>query len=626
MAEIKPPSASRHRLILASLLLCLILGLGVLRATLSPTSLTVRGSSLLTSSPPAQSSESTDTVNLTVPTSIPSLSTTTPPSGVVVLAMSDGPYIHLFAYHPYSLPLTRLTDNPWDDIHPALSPDGQKLAFVSRRNGFWNIYVLSLTDGKLTQITDTPEYDGHPTWSPDGQWLAYESLIDGNLDILVKSVLDPAQPPIRLTDDPGFDLSPQWSPRGREILFTSTRSGKADVWLARLDLTDDRFINISQSPDCAEHDPTWSPDGRYVAWGGCNANENAIWLWDGLHPEQKPQLLMSGESPLWSPQGDNLLGILSTPNQYLLVGYDVNRHTLWFPPQPLPGKIHGYTWGSGHAFEALQPYFLPGPSQFVPPETSVPSQSSESRLVSLEDVTAPYPYLLGEVLPAFYLLRQEAARQAGWDVLGSLESAFMPISEPINAGHVDDWLLTGRAFSLNPLLLQAKWIVLTREDSYEGTYWRLWVRTRYQDGSQGVPLTSPIWNLDARFNGDPQAYEQGGASEPPPTGYWVDFTELAQRWGWERLPALPTWRSYYPAARFNQFVWRNGLDWEEAIAQIYPVEALNPPTPLPTWTVTPSPTPTPKTYIPPSPTTTRAVSSPVSPRPTLTPPSQMRGP
>lgn len=626
MAKIKPPSTFHHRLILASLLLCLILGLGVLRATLLPTSLTVRGSFLLTPSPPALSPESTDTVNLPAPTSIPVLSTTVAPSGVVVLALSDGPFIHLFAYHPYSLPLTRLTDNPWDDIHPALSPDGQKLAFVSRRNGFWNIYVLSLTDGKLTQITDTPEYDGHPTWSPDGQWLAYESLINGNLDILVKSALDPSQPPIRLTDDPGLDLSPQWSPQGREILFTSTRSGQTDVWLARLDLTDDRFVNLSQSPDCDEHDPVWSPDGRYVAWGGCSANENAILVWDGFNPEKKPQHLMSGESPLWSPQGDNILGILSTPNQYLLVGYDIHRGTLWLPPQPLPGKVHGYTWGSERAFEAIQPYLLPGPSQFIPPQTPVASQSPGNRLVPLDDVTAPYPYLLAEVLPAFTLLRQETARQVGWDVLGSLESAYMPISEPTNAGHVDDWLLTGRAFSLNPLLLQAQWIVLTREDSYEGTFWRLWVRTRYQDGSQGVPLTSPIWNMDARFKGDPKAYEQGGAPEPPPYGYWVDFTELAQRWGWERLPALPTWRSYYPAARFNQFVWRNGLDWEEAIAQIYPVEAINPPTPLPTWTVTPSPTPTPRSYTSPSPATTEVVSSPVSPRPTLTPPSQMRGP
>ncbi|MGB9897170.1 hypothetical protein, partial [Thermanaerothrix sp.] len=94
MAEIKPPSTSHHRLILASLLLCLILGLGVLRATLLPTSLTVRGSFLLTSSPPALSPESTDAVNLPASTSIPVLSTTVAPSGVVVLALSDGPFIH----------------------------------------------------------------------------------------------------------------------------------------------------------------------------------------------------------------------------------------------------------------------------------------------------------------------------------------------------------------------------------------------------------------------------------------------------------------------------------------------------------------------------------------------------
>ncbi|WP_299027647.1 hypothetical protein [uncultured Thermanaerothrix sp.] len=628
MAEMKPPFPSfRHGLLGASLLLCLILGLGILRATLGPAPASASGNNLY--SPVSSSSTPETTVSTLSPTLTPSppLSLSKQASGVIVLALSDGPFIHLFAYHPYTLPLTRLTDNPWDDIHPALSPDGQKLAFVSRRNGFWNLYVLSLSDGKLTQMTDSPEYKGHPTWSPDNRWLAYETLVEGNLEILVKSALDPSQPPIRLTEDPALDFSPQWSPRGREILFVSTRSGNEDIWLARLDLVDGRFVNLSQTPSCAERDPAWSPDGRYVVWSGCNEGERSIWIWDGLNPSQNPQRLSSGESPVWSPQGEHILGIFSSPNQSFWVGYNFIEHTLWIPPQPLPGQVYGLTWGSPNTLEALKSYFLPGPSQFaglLPASTT--SSSPPAHLVQLEDVETPYPYLLEEVVPAFNLLRQETARQVGWDLMGNLQSAFLPISEPSGAGHVDDWLYTGRAFALNPLFLQARWMVLTREDYQGATYWRVWLRARYQDGSQGVPLTLPIWNLEARFNGSPQAYEQGGSIEPPPEGYWVDFTELAQRWGWERLPALSNWRSYYPAARFNQYVWRNGLEWDEAMRQVYPAEALDPPTPLPTWTVTPSPTLTPRTYSSPSPTSTATPSTLVLPRPTWTPPPYTRGP
>ncbi len=628
MAGIKPSFLSfRYSLIIASLLLCLILGLGIFRATLGSVPATVSGSA------PQLPTLPSTTPEIPVPTAtsppLPSspLSLSPQAPGVIVLALSDGPFIHLFAYHPYALPLTRLTDNPWDDIHPALSPDGQKLAFVSRRNGFWNLYVLSLPDGKLTQITDTPEYKGRPTWSPDAQWLAYEALVDGNLEILVKSALDPSQAPIRLTEDPALDFSPQWSPHGREILFVSTRSGKEDIWLARLDLVEGRFVNLSQTPGCAERDPAWSPDGRYVAWSGCDEGERSIWVWDGLNPNQAPQRLISGESPIWSPQGDYLMGVLSAPNQLFWVGYNYDQGTLWVPPLPLSGQVHGLTWGPPNALEALKPYFLPGPSQFAslfsrPLATSI----TRPQLTRLEDVEAPYPYLLEEVAPAFDLLRQEVSRQAGWDLLGNLQSAFMPISEPSGAGHVDDWLATGRAFAFNPLLLQAKWVVLTREDYHGETYWRVWLRARYQDGSQGVPLTLPVWNIEARFNGNPQAYEQGGSTEAPPEGYWVDFTELAQRWGWERLPALSNWRSYYPAARFNQFVWRNGLEWDEAMSQVYPPEALNPPTPFPTWTVTPSPTSTPRIYTSPSPALTATPLAPVVPRPTWTPLPHTRGP
>ena len=73
------------------------------------------------------------------------------------------------------MPLTRLTAGDWDDITPAASPDGEKIAFASNRNGFWDLYLLDLSSGDVTQLTDTPEYEGAPTWSPDGSFLAFEA-------------------------------------------------------------------------------------------------------------------------------------------------------------------------------------------------------------------------------------------------------------------------------------------------------------------------------------------------------------------------------------------------------------------------------------------------------------------
>jgi TolB protein len=71
----------------------------------------------------------------------------------------------------------------------------------------------------------------------------------------------------------------------------------------------------------------------------------------------------------------------------------------------------------------------------------------------------------------------------------------------------------------------------------------------------------------------------------------VDLTEIARRYGWERLPALVNWRTYYAGARFNQFVMPAGLDWYRAMAEVYPPEALITPTLRPTYTPTVTETP-----------------------------------
>jgi hypothetical protein len=84
-----------------------------------------------------------------------------------------------------------------------------------------------------------------------------------------------------------------------------------------------------------------------------------------------------------------------------------------------------------------------------------------------------------------------------------------------------------------------------------------------------------------------------------PLGYWLDLTELAANYGWERLPALITWRSAMAAARFNEFIVSDGLDWQAAMGELYPAEALvtatpaSPPTLTPTKTRWPTRTPTP---------------------------------
>ncbi len=170
----------------------------------------------------------------------------------------------------------------------------------------WDLYLLNLYSGELEQITDTPEFDGAPSWSPDGRWLAYESYREdtGSLEIFVRP-LDGAQEPIQLTDDPGADFDPAWSPLGRQIAFVSTRSGENEIWLADLDLADNRFRNASRNNHQTESHPTWSPDGSQLVWstvGASGIHELSMVSTTSLSdPHPNPRMVGSGSWAAWSP-------------------------------------------------------------------------------------------------------------------------------------------------------------------------------------------------------------------------------------------------------------------------------------------------------------------------------------
>ncbi len=530
----------------------------------------------------------------------------------VILSLEEDGYAHLFAYTPGGMPLTRLTNGDWDDITPALSPDGEKLAFASNRLGHWDLFLLDLASGDLTQLTNTPEYDGAPSWSPDGSFLAYETYLNDNLDIVVGPADSPANGAIFLTASAAADHSPAWAPGGRQIAFISN----GEVILADLDRTDDsRFQNLSNTPLAVESHPAWSPDGSRLAWASQSQNigRSGIYVWDA--DRQLPAgWIGDGNLPAWNASGDRIITTVPAPNTNYLVIYSMDG-TILQPLIPFPYQVNSLTWTNlimaNPMPESFQQAarFTPAPLWAAEGNPITEGVAGRWSLVELDDVLAPHPQLHDLADEAFHALRGRVQQEAGWDALASLENAFVPITSDLDPGFGEDWLYTGRAFAINSLMTNAGWMVAVREDFGAQTYWRLYLRAQSQDGTLGIPLRDPPWDLRARYNLDPQVYEQGGTYSDVPPGYWVDVTSLAAQYGWERVPALPNWRTFYRGARFTEFVLTGGLDWHSAMLQLYPPDVLVTPTRLLPPTLTPTRTPT----NTPTPTNTR------TPRPTGTP-------
>ena len=186
---------------------------------------------------------------------------------LVVLSIEENGYSHLFVTIPGEMPLTRLTSGDWNDITPAISPDGSRIAFASNRDGFYDLYLLDLQSGGVQRLTQTEQFDSSPTWSPDLAWIAYTTYANDNLEIAFYSLTNPDQAQILLTENSASDHSPAWAANGRQIAFISDRSGDSEVWLADLDIKDDsRFTNLSNTPQSAESHPVWNADGSRLAW------------------------------------------------------------------------------------------------------------------------------------------------------------------------------------------------------------------------------------------------------------------------------------------------------------------------------------------------------------------------
>ena len=106
---------------------------------------------------------------------------------------------------------TRLTDNPEDDVEPAWSPDGSRIAFVSYRtdesgNFQTDVFVMSADGSGPTNLTNNATHDGSPAWSPDGGRIAFvregDIAFKGSLHVMNADGSDV----IRLTHDDEADV------------------------------------------------------------------------------------------------------------------------------------------------------------------------------------------------------------------------------------------------------------------------------------------------------------------------------------------------------------------------------------------------------------------------------------
>lgn len=146
-----------------------------------------------------------------------------------------------------------------------ISFDGSRLALSSHteqagRKAGSQIYVVGVEGGEPVKVTDQAPSYWHG-WSPDGATLVYCAERDGNYDVWSIPAAGGAE--TRLTTDPGLDDGPEFSPDGKYVYFNSTRSGRMKIWRMRPDGGAQEQVSFGDYNDWFAH---LSPDGRRMAY------------------------------------------------------------------------------------------------------------------------------------------------------------------------------------------------------------------------------------------------------------------------------------------------------------------------------------------------------------------------
>jgi Tol biopolymer transport system component/DNA-binding winged helix-turn-helix (wHTH) protein len=176
-------------------------------------------------------------------------------------------------------PVNLTKDSPSDDTEPVFSPDGERIAFRSERDG-GGIFVMGATGENVKRVSDNGY---NPAWSPDGSEIVLAATIAApgtrlssqsqlfavNVTTGEKRTITPPQ---------GIAMQPAWSPHGDRIAYWAQVEGRFDIWTvpARGQIGVNDVVRVTDDPPM-DWNPVWSPDGQYLYFSSDRSGAMNLW-------------------------------------------------------------------------------------------------------------------------------------------------------------------------------------------------------------------------------------------------------------------------------------------------------------------------------------------------------------
>ena len=216
----------------------------------------------------------------------------------IYLMDTDGSVVH------------RLTTNPAEDYWPTWSPDGTQIAFASNQDGDFDIFVINVADILLNagnpeprRLTQEDGNDLEPAWSPDGSKIAFMVHQANQSDVYTMKPDGSAR--IRLTEGTGSNYLPKWSPDGSKIVFVSERDGNPEIYTMNTDGSAQTRLTDNPADD---RYPAWSSQGDYISFYSDRDGHKELYRINA--DGQNPLPLTDDNAAVWvsdwSPDGNQI--------------------------------------------------------------------------------------------------------------------------------------------------------------------------------------------------------------------------------------------------------------------------------------------------------------------------------
>jgi len=419
---------------------------------------------------------------------------------------------------------TQLTDQAGPEYFPSLSPDGKSFVYASHAAGNWDIYLQRVGGKTAINLTkDSPADDTQPAFSPDGERIAFRSEREGGGIFVMGATGESVK---RLTD---FGFNPAWSPDGKEIACAdegvlgpfSRQNPNSRIWAFNIATGEKRQITQVDAVG-----PNWSPRGYRIAFQGRrNSAQRDIWTIPagGGEPVEVTNDPAMDWNPVWSPDGNYLYFVSDRGGSMNLWRVPIEEQTgkllgsaeAITTPSPSVAHLSFSRDGRRLAYASLVRSGNLQRVGFDPVKEAVVGQpawvTQGSRLATTPDVSADGEWLT-------------------FAQIGKQENIFVVKQDGAGLRQLTDDIYRDRAPRWSP---DSKRIVFHSDRTGK---WEIWMINADGSGLKQITDTKdtvfdPIWSPD----GTRLAYDARGTTRPA-------IIEVGKSWQEQTPQTLPTMR------------------------------------------------------------------------------------